>query len=347
MDIIFSPLHALQNGRHELIDGQLQPPVEKPERAEAIRAALAAAAFGPMVEPESLPDDALTRVHTPDFVDFLRTAWDRWTAAHGDCDALPLNWPQRGFRQKRPESIDGLLSYYSFDAGTPITAGTWRAARASADVALTGAKRLNEGAASAFSLCRPPGHHAGPDLYGGYCFLNNAAIAAQSLRDSGAARVAVLDVDYHHGNGTQSIFEDRADVFFASLHADPAQEFPFFLGYADETGRGAGEGFTANYPLRWGTDWNTGYAAALDDACGRISAFGADAVVVSLGVDTHDGDPISRFHLRGDDYVRMGARIAALGVPTLFVMEGGYLIEALGGAVTGVVRGFLDAAVAA
>lgn len=347
MDVVFSELHALQNGAYELIGGQMQPPVEKPERAETVRAAVEAAGFGPLLAPDSFPDAALTRVHTPEFVAFLRTAWDRWIDAHGPYDALPLNWPVRTMRQKIPEAIDGLLSYYSLDAGTPITAGTWQAARASADVALTAARLVQQGKRHAFALCRPPGHHAAADLYGGYCFLNNAAIAAQYLRDQGAARVAVLDVDYHHGNGTQAIFYDRPDVLFLSLHADPLQEYPFFLGYADETGEGAGEGFNVNYPMRWGTGWSTGYADALDDACRRIKAFGADVVVVSLGVDTYENDPISHFKLATPDYSRMGECIGRMGLPTLFVMEGGYAVAALGDNVVNTLTGFLNAAVAA
>lgn len=347
MDVVYSELHALQNGAYELIGGQLQPPVEKPERAETIRAAVEAAGFGPLLSPESFPDDTITRVHTPEFVAFLSTAWDRWVEAHGPYDALPLNWPVRTFRQKIPEAIDGLLSYYSLDAGTPITAGTWKAARTAVDVALTGARLIQGGKRHAFALCRPPGHHAAADLYGGYCFLNNAAIAAQYLRDNGAAKVAVLDVDYHHGNGTQAIFYDRADVFFASVHADPLQEYPFFLGYADETGTGAGEGCNANYPLRWGTGWETGYADALDDACRRIHGWGAEAVVVSLGVDTFEQDPISQFKLTTPDYTRMGERIARLGLPTLFVMEGGYDVAALGDNVVNTLTGYLNASVVA
>ena len=156
-----------------------------------------------------------------------------------------------------PDYIDGRLGYYSFDAGVPITAGTWDAVQASADVALSGARTILDGATAAFSLCRPPGHHAASSAMGGYCYLNNAAIAAQYLVDQGRARVAILDVDYHHGNGTQEIFYERADVLFVSLHADPRVEYPYFLGHADERGAGAGLGFTRNYPLPFGTAWPT------------------------------------------------------------------------------------------
>lgn len=340
MITIYSDEHNFQNGKFELIDGRLQAPVERPQRAEAVLARVRSAGLGPVVEPEEFGTGPVERVHDPDYVAFLQRAHDDWRAEHGDSDALPLNWPCRGFRQRLPDSIDGRLSYYSFDAGTPITSGSWRAARASANVALTGAKRLAvAGAGAVFSLCRPPGHHASKDLYGGYCFLNNAAIAAQWLVDSGAVRVAILDVDYHHGNGTQSIFFDRADVLFVSLHAHPAQEFPYFLGYEDETGCGAGDGFNLNLPMPWGTGWAE-YAEALETGLARIADYAPDYLVVSLGVDTFAGDPISRFRLATEDYAGLGARLATLGLATLFVMEGGYALDAIGENVVNVLSGF-------
>ncbi len=249
---VYSEDHRLHHGTAELIDGKLVPPFEKPERAEIVLARVRESGLGEVRPPQDFGTAPLARVHAENFLTFLETAWEAWVAQHGDYDALPLAWPIRGLRSDRePDAIDGKLSYFSFDAGTPITAGTWRAITASANVALTGQALVAGGARAAFSLCRPPGHHAARDYYGGYCFLNNAAIAAQAFRDGGAERVALLDVDYHHGNGSQSIFYDRGDVFFASIHGDPRQEFPYFLGYADETGEGAGEGCTANYPLAW------------------------------------------------------------------------------------------------
>jgi acetoin utilization deacetylase AcuC-like enzyme len=343
MQIVYSDRHRAQEGRAELIDGQLLPCFEKPERAELVLEAVSAADIGPVVAPSEHGRAPLERIHTPAFLDFLEGAWDEWTAEHGDIDGLPLCWPTRSFRRdghdRIPDAIDGKLSYYSFDAATPLTAGTWEAASSAVDVALTGVDLLLAGERGAFSLCRPPGHHASADAYGGYCFLNNAAVAAEALRDGGVAKVAVLDVDYHHGNGTQVIFEARSDVVFASLHGDPRQEYPYFLGYEDEQGTGEGLGASRNFPLPWGTGFDE-WSSALDEACRWIDGHGAEVVVVSLGVDTYEGDPISQFRLATTDFPEVGRRIAALGRPTLFVFEGGYATEALGVNVTGVLAGF-------
>jgi acetoin utilization deacetylase AcuC-like enzyme len=221
------------------------------------------------------------------------------------------------------------MGLFSFDAGTPFTAGTWVVVRMGAFCALSAAQQIVNGDRAAFSLSRPPGHHAGVDFFGGYCFLNNAALAAQYLRDAGMKRVAVLDIDYHHGNGTQACFYDRADVFFASLHGDPRTEYPFYLGHADETGHGAGLGANLNLPLPRGTGFELWFTA-LEHALASIARFGADAVVVSLGLDTFAGDPISGFQLQSDDYLRVGERIAKAGLPTVLVFEGGYAVAEVG-----------------
>jgi acetoin utilization deacetylase AcuC-like enzyme len=340
MKTVYTEDHRLQDGKAELIDGKLQPCFEMPKRAEIIINRVREVKLGEVVAPRDFGLAPVKRVHRGRFVDFLQGAWGEWVQAHGDYDALPLNWRAPGMRRDRiPEVIDGKLSYFSIDAGTPITSGTWTAITSAANVALTGAGMVDAGERAVFALCRPPGHHAGSDFYGGYCFFNNAAIAAQEFRESGAERVAILDVDYHHGNGTQEIFYTRPDVFTVSLHADPRQEYPFFLGFADEIGESAGEGFHLNLPLPWGTAWST-YTPALDTAIQRIRDYGADVVVVSLGVDTFEQDPISKFKLKHDDYLQTGRMIASLGLPTLFVMEGGYAVEALGVNAVNVLQGF-------
>jgi acetoin utilization deacetylase AcuC-like enzyme len=335
---IYTDEHRLQDAKAELYNGRMVPAFEMPRRADYIIGRVREAKLGEVAPPRRFGKAPLARVHSADFIDFLAGAWEAWVDENGEIEALPGSWPAPGMRRILPEKIGAKLGYYSFDAGTPITSGTWRAASSAADVALTAQAEL-AGRGAAFALCRPPGHHAGRDFYGGYCFLNNAAIAAQACVDQGAARVAVLDVDYHHGNGTQAIFYDRADVFFLSLHGHPAQEYPYFLGYADETGDGPGEGFNANYPLRWGTGW-ADYAEALRRAAARIRAYGPDAVVVSLGVDTFKADPISKFKLESEDYLKIGAAIAGLGRPTLFVMEGGYAVEEIGINAVNVLLGF-------
>ena len=335
---IYSDDHHLHYGKSELVDGELKPCFECPQRADIILEAVKTSKLGDVITPDDFGLAPVRAVHSSNFVAFLEQAWAMWTAAGRSGDALPLSWAIRGLRSIEPETIDGKLSYFSFDAATPITAGTWQASISAANVALTGAQRLLHGEASAFSLCRPPGHHAASDYFGGYCFLNNAAIAAQYLRDRGATRVAILDVDYHHGNGTQSIFYERDDVLFVSIHADPLQEYPFFLGHADERGSGPGLGYTANFPLRWhctAAEW----FRALDASLALLSAYAPDYVVVSLGVDTYKDDPISRFRLETPDYLQVGSRIAGLGVPTLFVLEGGYAVAEVGRNVSNVLIG--------
>jgi acetoin utilization deacetylase AcuC-like enzyme len=339
MDIVFSPEHHRQHGRAELTDGRLMPVFEHPARIDAILEELARRGFQTPAPPEDRGLGPITAVHEPAYVAFLQCAWEEWANVHGpEGDALPLSWRAPGMRTDRePARIDGRLGHWSFDAGTPITAGTWTAARAAAQVADTARLRVTAGARAAFALARPPGHHAGSRFYGGYCFLNGAAIAAQGFREAGVPRVAVLDVDYHHGNGTQQIFAGREDVFTASLHADPAHTFPFFLGHADETEGGT----NLNIPLPLGTTW-AGYAPALEVAISRLEEQDPGALVVSLGVDTWDGDPICSFALQTSDYRRMGKRIGRLGYPTVIVMEGGYAIESLGRNVAEFLEGFAE-----
>jgi acetoin utilization deacetylase AcuC-like enzyme len=253
---------------------------------------------------------------------------------------LPLVWPVPGLGKDRvPEGIDGKLGYYSMDAGAPVTAGTWRAIYGSAQVALSAADRVARGLRSAFALCRPPGHHAASNFMGGYCYLNNAAIAAQYLLDHGAQRILILDVDYHHGNGTQSIFYEWDNVSFVSLHADPLREYPYFSGHAHETGHGRGLGHNHNLPLPLGTTWLE-YSAALQQACTIAHAYGPDALVVSLGVDTFENDPISRFRLRSEDYILVGRMVAEIRRPVLFVLEGGYAVNEIGVNVVNVLSGY-------
>jgi acetoin utilization deacetylase AcuC-like enzyme len=231
------------------------------------------------------------------------------------------------------------LGRYAVDMSSPILKGTWQAARAAVDCALTGASLIEAGERAAFALCRPPGHHAGRDYFGGYCFLNNAAIAAQWFRDAGAARVAVLDVDYHHGNGTQDIFYDRGDVLTAVDPCRSGAGIPLLHRFRRRDRHRRGAGRQPEPALPWGSDF-TAWGAAMDRALAALRAFAPDRLVVSLGVDAFDGDPISRFRLQGADFLEIGRRIGRLGLPTLFVMEGGYAVAAIGDNVVNVLRGF-------
>lgn len=339
----YNELHSQHRGRHEFFRGELVPCFEKPERVEQVLAELGRRGLGQIVTPHSVPPMTLERVHTPRYLAFLRNAWAGWVAldpANANKDAFPAVWPVRTLRADiEPDNFCAKLGLYSMDSGTPITSGTWVAAKTGADCAVNAAHALRLGERATFALTRPPGHHAGADFYGGYCFLNNAALAAQHMLDDGARKVAILDIDYHHGNGTQSIFYDRNDVLFVSIHADPRSEYPFYLGHADETGNGAGLGYNVNLPLPHGAS-TTAWFAALETACLRLQMFQPEALVVSLGVDTFAGDPLSHFGLQSADYLRIGERLAYLGLPTAFVFEGGYAVKELGVNVVNVLEGF-------
>lgn len=340
MRIIHSERHKLRDVPTELHEGELVPAFEHPGRVDRILAELQRRGAGRVEAPQEFGPEYRARVHDPEYLAFLENCWADWLAAGHGGAAAPVAWPSRAMpRSRAPTSIEGRVGYYALAGDTAISDGTWEAACAAADVALSGAAVLSGGAACAFSLCRPPGHHAASDMFGGYCFLNNAAIAAERLRDGGASRVAVLDVDFHHGNGTQEIFFHRGDVLFASIHGDPEHAFPYFLGGKDETGVGAGEGANFNYALPPGTGFAR-WREALSAALAEISKFGAEALVVSLGVDTYKEDPISFFRLESEDFLTLGRDLAGVGLPTLFVMEGGYAVDAIGVNVANTLEGF-------
>ncbi|OUM00224.1 histone deacetylase family protein [Variovorax sp. JS1663] len=347
MRTVYNAQHVLHQGKVEMFRGELVPCFEVPSRADYVLAALKRRGLGPVEEPREPDLAVLARVHAPRYLEFLAGAWDEWVAldpANAQRDALPSCWPIRSFRHDvLPASFAARMGLFSYDAGTPLTSGTWAAARAGAGCALAAAGHVLRGERAAFALTRPPGHHAGVDFFGGYCFLNNAAIAAQALRDAGVERVAVLDIDYHHGNGTQAIFYERADVQFTSLHGDPHTEYPYYLGYADEQGAGAGLGFNRNLPLPRGTGFER-WREALREALRGIADFRPGALVVSLGLDTFEGDPIAGFRLATPDYLRIGEDLAGAGLPTVFVFEGGYAVEAVGINAVNVLDGFMHRA---
>lgn len=340
MRTIYSEQHRLHVSPGEFGFGEFVQAFEKPERVEMILNRVREVGLGAVESPKEFPLEHVTTVHAPVLVDFLRSAHTEWSALRRPGAAYPIAWAGGGLRRDRTGgSVDTKLARYCIDAATPITATTWLAALAAANCALTAAALIARGESAVFALCRPPGHHAGADHYGGYCFLNNAAIATQYLCGHGLKKIAILDIDYHHGNGTQNIFYSRGDVLFVSIHADPDFEYPFLLGYADETGVADGEGANLNFPLPAGTGWD-GWAAAFDQALAAARRFAPDALVVSLGVDTYKGDPISRFRLDSEDYLRIGEGLASLNLPTLFVMEGGYAIDQIGINAVNVLQGF-------
>jgi len=343
MKTFYTPAHREHAPALEFESARLVPIPERPERVECVRAEIEARKFGPVSAPVEFGLEPALRVHDRTFVEFLGRAYDDWSQRYGaDApDAIPSAWPARGMRRNLAGDIEARLGSYASDTATPIARGTWPAARAAADTALSAMQCVMGGERAAFGLTRPPGHHAGHDTFGGYCYLNNAAIAAQWCADYGL-RVAILDVDYHHGNGTQAIFYHRGDVLYCSLHADPAFAFPHFAGFGDERGAGAGEGANFNLPLPAGTDW-TNYAGALDAAAARVRQFGADMLVVSLGLDTFENDPICEFCLKSEDYLRMGEAIARLDLATVFLFEGGYDLASIGSNTANALEGFLHA----
>lgn len=311
---------------------------ETPERAAILRRALDAAGHTAIVADDHglAPIEA---VHAPDYLDFLRSAWDEWSALPDHApEILPNVHPGRNMAI-HPTHIVGKAGHYQADTACPIGPGTWEGAVASAQVAITAAALVQSDGAPAYALCRPPGHHAYADQAGGFCFLNNSAIAAQYLRDRGAERVTVLDVDVHHGNGTQGIFYRRADVQTVSIHGDPHAYYPFFTGYRDEIGAGPGRAANTNLPLPQGTG-DSGYLDALETAFAAIESFRPDALVIALGLDASERDPLAFLAVTTEGFSRIGERLGQAPQPTVIVQEGGYISEVLGDNLAAVLAGF-------
>ena len=306
--------------------GKIIPHPESAERFQVLEAALADAGYA-LNEPADLGEAILEAVHTADYVRFLKDTWDHRAEVDPEAEELLTTQFSRVQMNARPGGLAGQMGYYTADTSTPIRAGTWRAAYGTAQAAAAAADAaLDQG--MAYALCRPPGHHAFADCAGGFCYLNNTAVAAQRLRGRGARRVALLDVDVHHGNGTQGVFYRRADVLTVSLHADTSNYFPYFSGYADETGEGEGEGFNLNLPIAHG-EGDEAFLAAVTTGLDRIGLFGPDAIVIALGLDAAKDDPLGVLNVTTEGFTRAAELIAARGLPTAIVQEGGYLCEAL------------------
>ena len=313
----------------EFFNGKMHAAQETPARVGAILHSI-----GPAHTPTDSGLEPILKVHDADYLDFLKTAHESWLAAGRSGDALPYTFPLVGRRRANWDRIDAKLGHYSFDTSTPIGERTFEASYWSAQTAIAAVDDVLSGERVSFGVCRPPGHHAGRDYCGGYCYLNNVAIAAERARAAGRKRIAILDIDYHHGNGTQDIFSGRDDIMFASIHADPSTDYPFYWGHADESG-----GNILNLPLRRGTDWSA-YAPALFQAIDWISSSEPELLILSFGADTHETDPISHFLLKTRDYGLMARRICSAGLPTAILMEGGYAMDALGANVAEFLSGF-------
>jgi acetoin utilization deacetylase AcuC-like enzyme len=340
MHTAFSPANAAYEPAVAMALAGQPTMYDVPERVQSVLDRIAAVQLGPVLPADDFGLGPIARVHDEAYLAFLQRAWRDWPRDRSPHVALPQFWRGRAAGSgPLPRSLVGQLGHYAGDAIAPVLEGTWQAALASAHTALTAQRWVATGQRAAFALCRPPGHHAGRDSMAGYCYLNNAAIAAQAFVDGGARRVAVLDIDYHHGNGTQGIFYERADVLVASIHGDPLDEYPYFVGHAGETGAGAGSGFNLNCPLPCGSGW-AAWSEALERCGGRILDFAPDALVVSLGVDAYREDPSGTFRLESSDFALAGRRLGALGLPTLFVFEGGYAAQAAGLNVVNLLQGF-------
>ncbi len=333
MKIFYSETHRRHDPTFEVFDGGLRTPyMENPDRIDRMLNALRETGEAEILEPADFGLDPILAVHDAEYIEFLASCWTEWLDSKpwDSSVLLPATFALRRTPQ-RPTSLLGRAGYHIMDLSACIVAGTYQAALASANCALSAASSVVNGQSSAFALCRPPGHHAGKDYAGGYCFINNAAVAANWLTSHG--RVALLDVDYHCGNGTQDIFYSRDDVLTISIHADPDFEYPHFAGFANETGEGDGAGYHVNFPLPAGTD-DAAYLATLDIALERIRKFDPKHLVVSAGMDIYADDPLGRIKVSTAGIGEIGKRISALRLPTAIVMEGGYNNDALGRNIT-------------
>ncbi|HHX89815.1 MAG TPA: histone deacetylase family protein [Paracoccus sp.] len=336
MKAFLDPRQHHHDPKHFMANGQRLQNPEQPRRIEVLRAGAEAAGCS-----FTAPDDhglgPIAALHSPEYLTFLSTIHTRWQRIPDAADeVIPNIHPDRR-TASYPRSAVGQAGFHQADTACPISSGTWEAAYWSAQTALSATDAVLGGAHAAYALSRPPGHHAFGDLAGGFCFLNNSAIAAEYLRRQGR-RPAVLDIDVHHGNGTQGIFYERADVLTVSIHADPIRFYPFFWGHGAERGAGAGLGYNLNLPLARGTGL-AGYQRALGTALERIALFGADAIVVALGLDAHENDPLKGLGLTTSDFTRIAEAIAATGLPLVLVQEGGYLSDDLGRNLTAFLAG--------
>ncbi|KQU88118.1 hypothetical protein ASD00_29365 [Ensifer sp. Root31] len=340
MIAIYDERQALHEPLTRLAGGQLVSSPEKPERLEMLLAGLKAAGV-PVIKPAEHGDEAIRAIHDADYLDFLEHGFAAWRKSPANGPELRASVHPNVYMNRKPLDLLGRAGYFQADASCVLVEGTWQAVRASANTAIDAMSRVLAGENRAYALCRPPGHHAYGDKAGGFCYLNNTAIAANLASQLGC-RVAIIDVDVHHGNGTQTIFYDRADVLTVSVHGDPAFLYPYYAGYEDERGKGAGLGFNRNFPVPLFSDSGV-YLAALAVGCDAVTAFAPDIVIIALGLDAAVSDPFACMGVNIEGFERMGAMLGGLRRKTLVVQEGGYPSGALPLLLTSFLRGLTDA----
>lgn len=343
--IFYTPVHSLHRPGLLGALGGWRPSRDDPQRIHGMLDALAAAGMYPQAlsDPACEVLAAVERVHHARYLDFLAHAHAQWVQIPGASSEVHANvFAMRAPGAGYPSSVVGRAAFHFHDQLAPIGAHTWEAAMAAAHLAVAAADAVLGGARCSYAMCRPPGHHAYADMAGGGTYLNNAAIAAEQLRTH-FARVAVIDIDVHHGNGTQDIFWQRPDVLFISLHRSPEDYHPFFSGYANEVGAGDGEGFSFNLPLAVGMA-DAGYLREFDRATACIAAYAPEALVVSLGLDAHEKDPAQGLLLSDAAFAVMGRELRQLGLPTVLVQEGGYNPEVVGGSLLAFLSAWVEAA---
>lgn len=340
MITVFDDAQRSHAPREFIVSGRPQPIPEIPQRIDMLLEGVNRLG-GPVVSPPEIFGDTLALVHDRRYIQFLSTLWDRWKRLPDAADTPSANVFALGRPNlppaSYPDGVVGQCGWHLGDGSAPITSKTWAAARASAATAAHGAALILQGERLAYALCRPPGHHAAADVAAGFCYFNNSALAAALLTEAGR-RTAILDIDVHHGNGTEAIFYDRADVLTVSIHAHPKRFYPFFWGYAEERGRGEGEGFNLNLPLERGTTLKP-YLDALETALRRVADFAPDVLVVAAGLDIAVDDPFQGFAIQTAEFETIGRHIAALGRPMLVVQEGGYPSPSLGLNLESLLRG--------
>lgn len=340
MKFTFSPSHQLHAPDEIIVRGTVVRNLESPARADALLAGLLAKGHQ-QVAPGDWERSWISSVHDLGYLDFLETAYARWQALPNASRLIHAHAFAHHSARVRPSSIQGQVGFYLAGGSSPIAEGTWQAALGSAQAALEASRLVLEGEREAYALCRPPGHHAYADFGGGFCYLNNVAIAANYLARK-LGRVAIVDIDTHHGNGTQSIFYRRADVHFVSVHGDPNVLFPFYAGYAHERGEGEGEGHNLNLPLPLKSE-DPAWLAAIDQGMRSVLNYAPAALLVSLGFDPFKGDPSSDLAVSTEGFRAAGERIGAYRGPVVLVQEGGYLVDKLGENLDAFLDGFMRA----